>query len=225
MNEFLTAAFTLPTAVFSVLLILVVAYWLTVILGWLDLGILDGLFDLFDGAADAAIDGAVEGLGEGAGDHHGCLGLAGVPVSIIGSSVVVFAWGFSFFGLKLLPSLLAGTAAVVGLGAGALALAMAATAVALRPMKRIFRIAPVTGRRDLVGRICVVTTLRVDDKFGQAEVGDGGAAILIQARSAQPNDFTRGSRALVFKYDAEREVFDIAPLSEDMAQLTEKYGS
>ena len=33
MNEFLTAAFTMPTTIFSVLLILLALYWLTVLLG------------------------------------------------------------------------------------------------------------------------------------------------------------------------------------------------
>ncbi len=229
MNEFLAAAFTMPTTIFSVLMILVAVYWVTVIAGLMDLGILDGIFDLFDGlfegATEGLAEGAAEGLGEAVGEHHGCLGLAGIPFSIVGSSVVTFAWGFSYFGMKLFAGLLGGAIALVGLGVGAMVLAVGSTAIALRPMRKMFRIAPVTGRRDLVGRICTITTLRVDDKFGQAEVDDGGVPILIQARSSRPNSFSRGSRALVFKYDAEKEVFYISPLSEDMAELTEKFDS
>ena len=229
MNEFLAAAFTMPTTIFSWLMILVALYWVTVLAGMMDLGILDGVFDLFDGlfggAAEGLAEGATEGLAESVGEHHGCLGLSGVPFSIIGSSVVMFGWGFSYFGTKLLAGLLGGVAALVGLGLGATVLATACTAVVLRPVRKMFRIAPVTGRRDLVGRICVVTTLRVDDKFGQAEVDDEGAAILIQARCAQANSFSRGSKALVFKYDAAKEVFYIAPLSEDMAELSERFDS
>ncbi|MEM7353944.1 MAG: hypothetical protein AAF657_24295 [Acidobacteriota bacterium] len=229
MSGFIEAAFTMPTTVFSVLLILVVLYWLTVILGVLDLGIFDGLFDVADGALDSAAsaaeglaEGVAEGLAEGAGEHHGCLGLAGVPGSIIGTALVVFAWGFSFGGSKLLPGVASGMMAVVGLGLGAFVLSMGATAVALRPLRKAFVLPPVTGREDLVGRTCRITTLRVDEKFGQAEVIDEGAAILIQARSGEPNDLGRGSEALIFQYDPGREVFLVTPLGARAAEATKR---
>ena len=232
MSEFLAAAFTMPTAIFSVLMILVVLYWLTVILGLLDLGIFDGVFDAADGLLDSAAstaegvaegvaEGLAEGAGEGVAEHNGCLGLAGVPGSIIGSAFVVFAWAFSFGGNKLLAGVATGTAVVAGIGVGALALAVGATAVALRPLRKVFRLAPVTGREDLVGRTCTITTLRVDEKFGQAEVNDGGAAILIQARSSEPNRLSRGSEALIFQYDSAREVFLVTPLAAGGAELAE----
>ncbi len=111
MSELPGAAFTMPTTVFSVLLVLVALYWLTVLFGLLDLEIFDGLFDaaegLFGGAAEG-VEGAVEGLAEGlaegaaeglaegvadgvveeAGERNGCLGLSGVPMTIIGSAFI-----------------------------------------------------------------------------------------------------------------------------------------
>ncbi len=227
MSEFLDAAFTMPTTIFSVLLILATAYWATVMFGLLDLGILDGLFEmiegLFEGSAggiEGAAEGLAEGLGEGAGEHGGCLGLAGVPLSIIGTAVAGFGWLFSYAGLSFFPALATGTVALVGVGAGASVLAMGVTAVALRPLRKLFRFAPVTGRRDLVEKICTVTTLRVDEKFGQAEVRDEGSAILVQARCLHTNDLTRGSKALIFEYDPKYEVFYVLPVDDELAELS-----
>ncbi|MEM7583514.1 MAG: hypothetical protein AAF560_09050 [Acidobacteriota bacterium] len=223
MSEFLQAAFTMPTTIFSWILIVAAVYWTTVFLGLLDLGIIDGLFDIIDGLFEgsaASVEGAAEGVVEGLGERGGCLGLAGVPLSMIGTSIAAFGWVFSYLGMSFLPAAVTGAATVLGIGAGATVLALGATAVALRPVRKLFRIAPVTGRKDLVDKVCVVTTLRVDEKFGQAEVRDNGSAILIQARCLHANDLTRGSKALIFEYDPQYEVFYVLPVDDEMAALS-----
>jgi len=241
MSEFLDQAFTLPTAIFSVLLIPVALYWLVTLFGFLDLGILDGLFDLFEGAADGAVDGALEGAAEGLGEgaaelgegegRGGCLGIfGGVPITITGTLFVVLGWIFTFGGMDLVTGSAAAaavsTGAVVAVGVGSTVLSLALTALAVRPLRKLFHAPPVTTRNDLVGRICTITTLRVDDSFGQAEVDDGGSAILIQARSRRDNELTRGSQALVYEYDPEGEVFYVAPLEEGLERaVAEEHGA
>lgn len=242
MSEFLDAAFTLPTAIFSVLLILVGLYWLITLLGFLDLGMLDGLLDFFEGAADGAADGlldgalegAAEGLGEGTaegladGDSGGgCLALfGGVPVTITGSLFVVFGWVFTYFGMDLVTGSAAAAAAssgvMVAVGVGSLVASLGVTALAIRPLRNLFRAPKVTRHGDLVGRTCTITTSSVDPGFGQAEViDDGGSAILIQARCRQAdNSLGRGSQALVYDYDREREVFLVAPLDDDLKRAS-----
>lgn len=233
MNEFFSAAFTMPTTIFSVLLIVLALYWLTVLLGVLDIEILDSLFDLFDGVADGAIDGAVDGMADGlgdaidGGDHDGCLGMGGVPVTIIGTFFSLFGFVFSYLGMSLLPSALpavavGGTFLLVAVGAAATVLSLGATAVATRPMKKLFRLAPVTKRRDLVGRVGTVTTLKINDRYGQAEVIDeDGSTILIQARSREPeNDLVRGSQALIFEYDRVKEVFYVSSYEDTLAEFS-----
>lgn len=240
MSEFLNTAFTMPTAIFSGLLVLVVLYWLMVLLGALDLEIFDSLFGgaegaadgLLDGAADGALDSAMEGALDGAADgaaegavetgmdqRGGCLSLLAIgqiPVSITGSFLVFFAWLFSMGGVEL--AMRFGGTASLGIGlavaAGALGLGLVAAAVAIQPLRRLLRYEEATGRRDLVGRICTVTTRTVEADFGQAEVIDGGAGILIQVRCPEANDLTRGSRALIFNYDPKREVFLIATVDK-----------
>lgn len=92
MAEFLSTAFTMPTAVWSVLLVLVIFYWTISLFGIFDLEMLDGLdgaaegltsvADAADGmldAADGMLDGA-EGFLEGAeGLIDGADGLAEGP--------------------------------------------------------------------------------------------------------------------------------------------------
>lgn len=224
MKALYDAAFTMPTTVFTVFVGLVCLYWLTVLLGLLDLEIFDGLFDLiegvFGGAAEGVVDGAVDGLTEGRG---GCLGLSGVPLAITGSFLAFFGWFFSLAGTWLaatVPFLAGGGLLVVlGIGLVASALSVGATGFAIRPLRKIFRIAPVTHRRDLVGRTCRVTTLTVDQTFGQAEVlDDEGVELLIQVRSHEPNPLlTRDARALIFEYDPAKEIFFIVPMDEHLA--------
>lgn len=250
MSAFLEAAFSLPTAIFSVLLILVAFYWLTFLFGVLDLEILDGIFDSVGGAAESlggaadslggaadalggaaegmiegAAEGAAEGLAEGVdgmGDHDGCLGLGGVPTIIILTTFTVFGWLGSYFGSSW-ASHLDLAASMVGLlpwavGLGSVAISMVATSISLRPLKKVFVLPPVTVNTDLVGKVCVVTTLRVDERFGQAEVVDDDAAtILIQARSREANTLRRGDKALIFDYDPKAQVFFVAPPRTDVA--------
>lgn len=68
MQAFIDAALAWPTAVWSLLLVVVVLYWAFVIFGALDVdvlevdGALDGLGEGVDGALDGALDGVAEGV-------------------------------------------------------------------------------------------------------------------------------------------------------------------
>lgn len=237
MSEFLAAAFSMPTTVFSVLLILVGIYWITFLFGLFDLEVLEGAFDAFGGTAESiggtaesiggAAEGMVQGAAEGAAegltqgvdgvaDHEGCLGLGGVPTIITMSAFTLFGWLGSYFGSSFVDGLdvaasLAGFTPLV-VGSGAVGVSLVATSISLRPLKKVFRLPPVTANTDLIGKVCTVTTLRVDSKFGQAEVvDDDRATILIQARSRDANTLTRGQKALIFDYDPQTQVFFVAP--------------
>lgn len=250
MSAFFEAAFSLPTAIFSVLGILMGIYWLTFLFGLFDLEILDGIFDMFGGAAESvgsaaesvggaldgaasaaeglggaadalggATDGAVEGLtqgAEGVGDSGGCLGLGGVPTIITATAFTAFAWLASYFGSSLISDMeLAGVMLVLApwlVGGGAVIGSMVVTSISLRPLKSVFRIPEGTSHADLVGKVCTVTTLRVDANFGQAEVLDEeDAPIIIQVRSREDNTLGHGQKALIFDYDPKAQVFYVAP--------------
>ena len=53
----------------------------------------------------------------------------------------------------------------------------------------------------------------------QSEIADGGAGLLIQVRSSNAAELRKRSRALIFDYDRDREVFHVKPLEDESSQL------
>lgn len=232
--DFFHEAFTMPTAVFSVLLVLVILYWLLAIFGGFHLDSLEGVSEaadsladgalegVADGALDGVADGALEGAAEGAdleGVHHGwfeTLGMAETPKSLLLSFFVFFAWLFSFLGMKYVPQLVStavhGALLALFLSGAAVVLGAGAAIALMIPVARFFAAAPPTTSRDLVGKICTVRTLRVTPTFGQGVIEDDQGSYLVSVRADEPNTLARGSRALVFDYDPEREVFLVSSL-------------
>lgn len=244
MNEFLNAILAFPTAIFTVLLGVVIVYWLFVLLGTLDINLL-GDADL-DGHGHTDLDvgghghagagghghiethldghGHVHADGHGHGDHDAdtdaehaggfagliqALGLGGVPVTVMLSILFLAAWGFCLGAMELLGA--GGWQAVVA-SLAALGLAVPLTGFLIRPLRRFFLSLAAPQHRDLLGKICTITTLRVDERYGQAEIEDGGAGLIVQVRCSGSDRFGRGDRALIFDY--KDEVFWIAPMNQ-----------
>lgn len=240
MTEFLNAILAFPTVVFTILLGVVVVYWLFVLLGALDIDLLgDADLDGHDlsleghGHTDLDVDGHLDGHGHADG-HHGdhdadadaehaggvaglihALGLGGVPVTLMLSILILAAWGFCLGALELFGSGSgAGSAGWLSLAAPlvALALAVPVTGFLIRPLRRFFVSLAAPRHRDFLGKVCTITTLRVDERYGQAEVEDGGAGLIVQVRSTGSGRLNRGDRALIFDY--KDEVFYVAPMDE-----------
>ncbi|MFO0602989.1 MAG: glycine zipper family protein [Polyangiales bacterium] len=234
MARFLQVIVSLPTVAFTVLVGVSLLYWLTVVLGALDVEILGGA-DGADGAADGAhdalgghdgADGAHDGAdgGDGdAGDHDGgvfsALGgveLRKVPVTVRVSFIAIFGWLVSALGAMSL-----GPAAVrVGVPAAAFNLALAVVALvvgvrlagfAARPLGPVFAGTSARRKEHLVGQLAEVSTGRVDGRFGQVLVKDGGAGLLLDARhDGEP--LKRGDRVVITHYDEERNVVAVEPV-------------
>jgi hypothetical protein len=189
MGDFVDAALSFPAAVLTVLLAVVLGYWLLVLVGTLDVEI--GDLDVGDG-----------------------VGLGGVPVTVTASVLVVVGWFVSLVGTLLTGGL--GTLARVLLGIGVLLVALLAGLFAARlvavPLRRLYAPGGEVSRSDFLGRECVIRTGRVTGDFGQAEVtaADGSSAI-IQVRQTGEHALTSGRRALIFDYDIDGEFFWVAP--------------
>ncbi len=234
MADFVRAALGFPTGLLSFLLIVVIGYWLLAVLGAVDIGGHghDGI-DLDaggHGGADLAAHGhggadlAAHGHGGADGDgaahdghdgHDGGvlhrLGLGGVPISIVVSLIITFAWFVSLAGAALAapvtPMWIRVVLGVLVLVA-ALVIATVVTAILVRPLRRLFDSGPAESRQGFVGLECVIRTGRVDDRFGQAEVtaADGSSAV-IQVRQSGAEALRSGSHALIYDYDPDGEVF------------------
>lgn len=223
MSEFLQIALSFPTVAFSAILLVAGAYWLLVILGAVDLDLLnlevDAQIDLevdFELEADVDADAGVEVGGAGVwAALAGALGLGTVPVTVVLSFWALSAWLLSFAAVFYLEPLLGGVSAPAALvfGLGSFALAAAPTMLIMRPFIHFFREReePLGGEA-LIGSVCQIQTSRVDLNFGQAKLADGGAGLLLAVRCADPNNgLGLGSRALIIDYELGKNTYLIEP--------------
>ena len=82
-----------------------------------------------------------------------------------------------------------------------------------RPFEPVFRMAHARERSSLVGESCEIATGRVDGRFGQATAMLGGDDLLFQVRCDSANTMSRGDKALIVSFDAERDAFVVESLS------------
>jgi hypothetical protein len=196
-------ALRLPVAVYSVMLVVVITYWLVVLAGALGVDILDG-----------------DDSNLGPAGVLASFGLGGVPVSVVLSLVIAFAWFGAFVGTALISGsapgvvqLLAGTTVFLG----ATVAAYLVTYLMVLPLRRMFPDGSPPSRRDFVGSTCIVRTSMVTERHGQAEVtaSDGSSAI-IQIRQTGEEPISAGSTALIFDYDSDGEFFWITAASTEL---------
>jgi hypothetical protein len=189
MGGFLEAAISFPTVVFTPLLVVVIGYWVVVIVG----------------GADPDTD---TGSGEAGDGPLAVVGLSGVPLSVVFSLLVLFAWFGSLAGAELLhttfPLWVVLIAAVVA--------AFILTRILVAVLVRVWPQGPAASRADFIGLTCVIRTGTVTRTFGQAEVhAPDGSSAIIQVRQTGSDKLTAGSRALLYDVDADGEFFWVVP--------------
>lgn len=228
MDAFFDAALSFPAVIFTVLLVPVVFYWLLAAVGVFDLD-MDADLDLdMDADADAGTGEGSSGWFTGWLDF---LGLAGVPITVSLSLIVVFGWFIALLATGLANVL--DVALVIRVLAGVAVLVLAfvigglCAAVAGRPLARLFEVTHAETRRDFVGRTCVIKTSQVTEDLGQAEAADpSGATVLLPVRpmalpveglhSTGSGGLQYGATALIVEYDQEAEVFLVSPLDDEL---------
>lgn len=236
MQEFLAIVTSFPTIVFSFALAVVLLYWLVLIFGALDLDFLDSALgiDAVDGAFDGAVeslDGAAEGAADavegdvGDGSTGGllaglltALGVRGVPITVTGTLIVFWSWILSYLATRFLGSLAASAVFGFIIAVVAVLTSLVLAAMTSRPFRKLFVSPPAPRRASLVGKMCTVSSASVDQSFGRAEIDDGAAGFVAEVRCPTDNALRRGSRALVYRYEAEDGVFFIGPVDDALTQ-------
>jgi hypothetical protein len=254
MDELIAVSLSFPTVLFTVPLVIMVLYWITVTLGILDIdalggadagaegaieaaagkmeGVLDAAAGKIEGAFDAAagkVEGALDAVTAkaGAAAEHieamdtpviallSALKLRRAPVTVVLTVLLLVAWLAAFMGtrhivpLLSLPTWLSGTLVFLI----ALFVAWPAAALVTFPMGPLYKANPAVTHAELVGKRVIVSTSRVTDIFGEAELADGGAGLLLQVRCAVPNDLVKGKEALLVAWHSERDYFDVEPMA------------
>lgn len=248
MNEFLSAILSFPTVIFTVLLTVIVLYWLMVIVGAIGVDVLhvgevagakiEGMVDgAVDGAVGGAVDGAVDGAGPGQGEGAtgrleavgggggflAMLGFGKVPATVVISSLVLWSWALCLLiarsGAEMgLPSwslqVLAPVIAVFlgGVLTGTLVRFIGRFIVHQEPLRRV----------DLVGKLCTITTGRVDANFGQALISEHGVDLIVDVRCDPPNALRRNTQAVIVAYDSEHHFFTVEAYDQPLASLGER---
>lgn len=195
-------AFTGFNAIPSVLLGLVVVYWLTVIIGLLDMDFLD--FDL-DAPEDAG--GFFQNL-------LVFMNLAEVPFMLVFSLLTLNFWVLTMLA-ALLPIPVGGW--ITGaLFIPILALAMSLTKLMTHPLKKVFSVSEQAHDKKLLvmGNQCTLLSDVSPGRLGQAEILMEGAPVLIQVRTEGDALFLKGDKALVVGQDAEKDVYFISHTSQ-----------
>jgi hypothetical protein len=210
MREFFEIALSFPPIVFTFGMVLVVLYWITVIIGALDVDIVDLGTD-----SDTEV--------EAGGSFWSAFGFGAVPFTVVLSLWITLGWIVTVLGTTWLrsadsfvPVAVSGTATLVaGIGVGMLGAKLLA-----KPLSKVFADAPATSHRDLIGKVCVVRTGTVTTDSGQAEVTeeDGTSHIINIRRSLHEpegladDQFARHSKLVIFDYDEADSVFLVVPI-------------
>jgi hypothetical protein len=225
MMELVHAALLPVNFALTVLLLLVVFYWLMVILGALDADLFDIDFDTdvdvdldvdIDGDFDFDVDGEIDGDIAGGGFLRGLLEffyIGEVPIMILISILILCMWAISVIAnYRLNP-----TGSVIlslPILAGNLVVSLMVCKVFIMPFRKMFAALnkDANASRPVMGRICTVTTTQVSQKMGQAEMSSKGAPILINVVADGENVFHKGDEAVVISKNAENGVYTIAPV-------------
>lgn len=197
MTDFLNNAFSFPTLFYTGLLGLTILYWIVSSLGLAD-------FDFADG-------NGIELEVPDAANASGWLNkfkLDGIPVTISISFVILFAWIICFIVVHFYQGKITNTLIEVFVGIWAIILApiVAAPIVGtlLTPLKPVFQKLKEDGEGrkadSLIGHLAIVRTNKVSMSFGDAELDQEGANLILKVRAEEPNDFKRGDSVVITEY-------------------------
>lgn len=214
MDPFYRNIASFPTALFTVLLAVCVLYWLCAVLGFVDIDLLD--IDAPDGEfGDAGGESTSPGVLAGLLLK---LGLNGVPVTIIVSIVALFGWTLCYFAVHFISPLAPGGLLRYLLGVpiflGTLYIAAMITSVLIRPLRPLFKSATRNTLKQVLGQTAVVRTSHVDQKFGEANLADGGAGLILKVRAGEGQTFNKGDRVVLLEYCKDSNTYRVVSESE-----------
>ena len=223
MIDLIQIAFSPVNAVVTVLLILNLIYWITVILGAMDVDFLD--VDLFDSGLEAGADVDVDVDAEGELDldmsQHGVLRsimhffyVGEVPIMLLLSILILSMWTLCMFGNHYFNPMSSFLVAVP-VHAVSLVASLIICRIFAMPLKKVYDMfnKDYNAPKKVIGRICIVATTSVSDKMGQAEVKTKGAPIVLNVISDGEHVFHKGDEAVVVGKDNEKGIYTIAPLN------------
>ncbi len=191
MEILLRSMFSWINLPYTILLLILLIYWVTVIIGLMDIEMFD--FDL-----------------ESEGFFGGILNLGMVPFSIWASIFVFQAWLYSLIANSLLAGIpnfpITGFFRFIIVGSVIVPLAAFITKLATLPFKKLFSEQSIK-KNDFVTQECEVTSTTVNTKFGTGEVRIDGDVQILDIRAKDEEGIQRGEKVLICDYDKEEDLF------------------
>lgn len=201
-----------PTAVYTVLLAVLMVYWFFVLLG-----IVDRQSAPF---SDDSLKHVSLFLNQ--------FGLSGAPLELVATLLVTSAWFITFISKMLLQSfatsggggwltLLGDTVLLIA----AFFLALLVTRLGIAPLRKetvqdtLDEVETVKQWQDYIGDICHITSGRVNEKFGEASV-DGADTVTVQVRCQSPAKLRRGESALITEFDSDKNLYWVEPYQDPL---------
>ena len=230
MIELYREAISPPNLLYTLLLGLVMIYWLTVIIGALDLDFLDIHLDAdvdvdvdvdIDVDADVDVDTDVDkdvetdvGGGGGAGwflHSIAFFNVGSVPFMVFMSILILSMWTSSvmmnyYFGNPY-------SWFFIAFLIPNLVVSLFITKALTTPLKGIHKKMNQQGvsKKELVGKTCKVTLEVVPGKTGQAEIYYKEKNFLLKIRAENDIPISKGSQVLVVEYDPEKDFYLVTP--------------
>jgi len=222
MAEFLEICVAGTNIAPSILLGVVLAYWLFVLSGVLGLDILD--FDLDVDADVGDVDGDIDlDMGDSPGSLASMLGIGvvvlrflnigRVPVMVWASVFALSLWAFTMFLDK--PENHAAIAHDLIILLRNAALAMACTKIVTQPLRGKFDPVEAPTVRDLVGRECTVATLTINEQSGQVRCTTEAASLLLNART-KGEPLAKGDQAVIVEIDLSQGIYFVEKAKQEV---------
>lgn len=206
MMLFLETIFAFPVVIYTTLLLLCVFFWL---IGAIDIFQLDSL--------DISPEGDIGSLNALAGILLK-FKLHEIPFTVVATCVALFAWLTSYGIFRTLQMPMKDVSLIYyGLGFANIlvsgAIGLIVTSIVLRPFNQwLAKLNKTVTHKDILGEVVIVRTSVVNTEKGEATYEDGGAGMILQVRCLnEANQLTRGSEAIIVKYDAARHAYEVIP--------------
>lgn len=218
MNAVIQEALSSNSLPLTIVLGLVLLYWIATLVGLMDFDALDGFLGLDNDGGDTLDGGGDHGADHDGGFFHALMkgiGFADAPIMFILTVFTLILWGGNVLGnIYFNPSSNGGVAAIVF--GSALVLGFLITRLTIRPLRPLMRLMRDTEKREPIsGLIGTVRSLAVTSETGQVEVERDGATILLNARvNAGSEPLPRGTRILVVMEEGDRGAYLVRPVSD-----------
>jgi hypothetical protein len=219
MSELLTESIKPVNLPFTILLGVMVLYWVFYLLGALGSDVLDFMGLDLDGDVDLDANGdlSAEGSHGGLASFLRFFHLGELPVVVIFSVLILCMWILSLLINRLLNTSQLWVAAV--LFVPILLAGLMITKALITPfvpwLKQVF---DQTGDViEVVGKTCVITSMEATAKYGQAEIKQQGAPLVLNVKTREGTTLRKGEEAIVYEYEKATNTYLVAEF--DLGQI------